>query len=188
MPYSKFKQWLLIGALFITVADVLLMFSVEVPILFIIGIGIALLGQWYYSYGMAQYPDFREGLLFRNPIWGIFPLLYGSFIIYVLWSDLGEFQFPIVLYTATLIATVFSAINMQGRVKRSSAILLITGAALYMLSDSMLAFELFLGEEFFIPNPRFWIMLTYLIGIYLMLQGAVNASQLSLNVNSTSTR
>lgn len=175
--YSEFKQWILLGLVFSWAGDVALLFHVETPILFMIGLGMFLLAHLYYIYGMFIYPNFRDGLLFKNPIW-MFPFLFYCFgLMYLLWNNLSELRFPVLIYALVIMASGLSAINMQGRTENSSAGLLIVGILLFMASDSLIALDKFIGDQLSIPKPSLWIMLTYIAGQYLIVQGAVNANQ-----------
>ena len=66
---------------------------------------------------------------------------------------------PVALYGVTIVVMVMTALFRYGRTIPNSFWLVFGGAALFMLSDSILAINKFLTP---VSYASFWIMLTYM--------------------------
>lgn len=77
---------------------------------------------------------------------------------------------PIIGYTMVIASMVSIAINRYGKVSQSSYVLVLVGAVLFFLSDSLIALN-FLAFNNAIPLASFWIMSTFLAAEYFMAKG-----------------
>jgi uncharacterized membrane protein YhhN len=104
-------------------------------------------------------------------IWFLLPLLlYGAGVIYYLQRDLGEMLMPVTLYTFVILVMVTGAINRLKKVNSTSFWLVLTGAILFLISDSALAINKF-GHPF--GGSSIVIMSTYLLAQYLIITGYI---------------
>ena len=175
--HTVFKQWMLLSLVFAWIGDVSFLFTDAMPALFILGLGMFLLSHLYYTYGMSRYPNLKNGLLLRSPIWIIPILIYDLVFLYTLWGSLTDYELPVLIYTTSVVMTGWSAMNMQGRTDNTSANLMVIGALLLIATNSIVALNQFVGDKFHIPQPSLWIMLTYITGQFLMIRGAVRANE-----------
>jgi len=76
----------------------------------------------------------------------------------------------IMIYALSLIGMSMMALNRNGRVNRTSYLLVFLGSVLFVLSDSMIALDRFFRE---IPMSGFWIMLTYISAQYMIVRGLI---------------
>ena len=76
----------------------------------------------------------------------------------------------ILLYAISLIAMSMMALNRNGRVNRASFLLVFVGSGLFVIADSMIAFNKFLME---FSQAGFWIMVTYIAAQYLIMRGLI---------------
>lgn len=174
---TDYKNWILLALFFSFGGDVFLMFHVNRELLFILGLGSFLIAHLYYSYGMLQFPNFKSGILHKK-IWLALPLIaYSIGLIYLVLPKLGDLAVPVMVYAFVIMLTGLSAINLFGRMSSRNASLVTLGAILFILSDSVIALDKFLATQLYIPNPRLIIMVTYILGQFLIVQGFINDNQ-----------
>ncbi len=92
----------------------------------------------------------------------------------ILFPVLGDLQIPVIVYALVLMAMVVSAIYRLGRTSFASFSLVLFGAFLFMVSDSLLAINKFLDK---VPLGGFWIMLTYIGAQFLIVSGLMKHSR-----------
>jgi len=111
-----------------------------------------------------------RGLVRRRP-WAAVPYvavwLAGSAL---LWPHLGALRVAIVSYSALLTAMAICALDLDGRVVRRDARLVAAGAALFVVSDSTLAFERF-APALAPPHAPLLVMAAYAIAQGLIVSG-----------------
>ena len=77
-------------------------------------------------------------------------------------------QIPVFVYTATILLMAIFALNRKDRVLEASFCPIFVGALLFILSDSLLAFDKFLVP---IPYAGVFVMSTYMAAQYLIVEG-----------------
>jgi uncharacterized membrane protein YhhN len=97
-------------------------------------------------------------------------IIYGSGLLVYMFEDLGEMRFPVIVYTIVLLAMLASAINRFKKVSQASYYLVLIGAVLFVLSDSLLAVNKFSHP---LPSSSALIMSTYITGQYLIVFGII---------------
>jgi uncharacterized membrane protein YhhN len=111
-----------------------------------------------------------RGLVRRRP-WLAIPYagvwLTGTAL---LWPHLGALRVAVVPYSALLTAMAVCALDLTGRIVRRDALLVAAGAAIFVLSDSTLAFERF-DPALAPPHAPLLVMLTYLLAQALIVSG-----------------
>lgn len=85
-------------------------------------------------------------------------LLAGSAIVFILFPVLGNLKLPVIAYAAVLTFMVISALYRYGRTSATSFALMFGGAVLFMISDTILAFNKFMQP---VDNAHIYIMSTY---------------------------
>lgn len=154
--------------------DILLMKSGQ--LFFIGGLCAFLLAHVFYSV-------YFIGLLKRNKAkvkWSplLLLIIYISLMLYILIPHLGDLKIPVIIYSLVIGAMFFLAWN-TGYHKILNAVLIITGAALFVASDSILAFTLFHTKYAAAP---LLIMLTYGLAQYLIINAIIKASNRTVAV------
>jgi uncharacterized membrane protein YhhN len=154
------------------VGDIFLMFSDQGEYFFYAGVGGFFLAQLSYIYVFAKFSENgARGYLERNLIIGFLFVGYAAGIVYLLYPGLDGLMKPVIMvYALSLIGMSMAALNRNGRVNRSSFLLVFTGSLLFVLSDSMIALDRFYAE---IPLGGLWIMLTYISAQYLIMRGLI---------------
>jgi uncharacterized membrane protein YhhN len=154
---------MLAGLLFSWAGDVILDFA------FVPGLACFLVAQTMYLTAFFLTPG--ENVIFRGKAYLIIPvLLAGTALIYVLYDDLGDMKLPVIVYAVVILTMLVSAINRLRKVNRLSYYLVLTGAILFVLSDSAIAIDRFTWN-FNYSGPV--IMSTYLAAQYLIVTGYI---------------
>ena len=153
--------------------DVLLMFEARDPKFFMFGLAAFLIAHIFYilSYRQHQDKSLERSLKGIQKIRFSFPIvLAGTGLIIVLYPSLGALKIPVVVYALVLIVMVLNSIFRYGRTSNVSFGLVFLGSILFMFSDSVLAINKFFKP---VPAAGFWIMSTYILAQFLIIQGLV---------------
>lgn len=160
---AKQKAWLVTAIVFSFLGDVALMNDAETW--FLTGIGFFALAQLSYIALFNQIDG--PGLV---KAWKIALLPYiGFWLLINILIKPGELRIPIAIYSALIVAMAVAALNASLKLTRPFRFAPAIGAGLFMISDTLIAFEEFNKIE--IPNGT--IMLTYLLGQALIVGGVV---------------
>lgn len=159
---------LVVGALiFSWMGDLLLLYP-DRNLNFLGGLGAFLVGQLFYTFALNK--AVYQRLKFRiKPVLPI--LLYGTALLVTLIPQAGDMKVPVFIYALCILAMVSTARLREGWTSPESFSLGISGAAIFVLSDSLLALDKFAFE---IPIASFWIMLTYISAQYLLVKGILS--------------
>ena len=169
---TAFTVPVLIAFFFSWLGDNFLMFSGSNELFFFAGVGAFFFAQVTYffcvlSHCMRIYFRNHQG----NPWISIFFLAYIAGMLILLFPGMEGMMKPIIaVYALSLIAMSMMALNRSGRVGDSSFKLVFVGSLLFLLSDSMIAFNKFHSA---IPLAGFLIMLTYISAQYLIMRGLI---------------
>lgn len=160
--------WLLSALFFSWMGDLILL----ADDCFIFGLGAFLLAHVVYiNMNRMARTDDEMALLPTQELRYLFILvLAGCAVLYVLFPYLEELKIPVIFYTAAITYMGISALYRYGRTINSSFYLVFMGAILFMISDTLLALNLFIGP---MPNSSFWVMLTYGTAQYMLTFGFI---------------
>jgi uncharacterized membrane protein YhhN len=167
--HTERSRALFLAIVFSFVGDVLLMNESY----FISGLIAFLLSHLMYIFAYRQYRNEpTEGSLQGlQRLRLAFPvILGGTGLIVILYPVLNDLRIPVIIYAVVLMLMVITAIFRMGRTDQSSFWMVVGGAVLFMVSDSILAINKFLDP---IPMAGFWIMATYIPAQYLIVRGLV---------------
>ena len=169
---KSFTVPVLIAFLFSWIGDNFLMFSGLNELFFFAGVGGFFIAQLAYIYIFTVYSENGgHGYLRKNLIFGFLFIAYIAGFFYLLYPGLEGIMKPIILlYAISLIAMSMMALNRSGRVNRASFLLVFVGSGLFVISDSMIAFNKFYME---FSQAGFWIMVTYIAAQYLIMRGLI---------------
>ena len=164
---SSLKKWIILALLFSWTGDVLLMFESTNSNFFIFGLAAFLIAHVFY---ILFYENVirKEGSN-KNYWWFLPVIIYYIALIYILSPNLGDMKLPVRIYGIVISYMLIQALQ-TGRIKNpGAATLMITGAVLFITSDSILAINKFY-ESF--EYAGIAIMLTYGIAQLLITLGA----------------
>jgi uncharacterized membrane protein YhhN len=157
------------GLFFSWAGDVILEFSHRNDDLFIPGLVCFLLAHIMYLTVFFTTPG--KNIILRNRVYLLIPvLIYGIGFVYYLYNDLAEMRLPVILYSIVILTMLVGAINRLEKVNRTSYYMVLTGAILFVLSDSSIAINKF-GHPF--ESSGLLIMSTYIVAQYLIIAGYI---------------
>jgi uncharacterized membrane protein YhhN len=145
------------GFLFSAGGDTSLSFVAKGEKFFLAGLASFLIAHVLYVIAFAQNAEFSTGRLPLIVFWVVF----AGGMAAVLAPKLGDMKIPVFAYVAVILGMVVFATLWQG----PHLTMLIVGAVLFMLSDSMIAIDKFLKP---ISWSRYFIMVTYYTGQFLI--------------------
>lgn len=158
-----------IALFFSWAGDIALEVDKNRDMMFMVGLAFFLLAHVFYftAFILTQ----GRGYPLKKLIVMILPVIaYGTFLMIILYDDLGDMRLPVVIYSAVILAMLTAAITRAGKTASTSFWLVLAGAALFVLSDSMIAVYKF-SKPF--AGASILIMSTYVAGQFLMVVGFI---------------
>lgn len=158
--FNKRDKIVLLALLFSCLGDIFLMFQKHDHIYFLLGLGSFLLAQVCY---VILFQQEGKSLYFR---WLPF-ISYSCLLLFFLLNNIpGDFKIPIIIYSVVI--TLMGIRASERKVNDKSYQLVLIGAILFILSDSLIALSKFVVN---IPLSGFLVMSTYVSAQYLIVQG-----------------
>jgi uncharacterized membrane protein YhhN len=167
---SDHRSFAVAGAIVFSLAgDVLLLDQTY----FIPGLVAFLLAHVFYIFAYRQHEDEEDSddvtLRGIQRIRLAFPIvLAGTGLVVILYRNLGDFKVPVMLYALVITVMVLKALFRYGRTNTRSFSMVLTGAILFMISDSLIAINKFLLP---LSHGQFSVMLTYILAQFLIIEG-----------------
>jgi len=166
---NRLHKYMFAGLFFSWIGDVLL----EVPgggeIMFMAGLGGFLISLVLYAVVFFATPGRNE--IFHNRFYLLIPvLLYGFAMGLYLYDHLDEMRLPVIVYETAMISMLAGAVSRIGKVNRTSYFMILTGAILFIISDSVLALNKFVQP---VPLSTLIIMGTYFAAQWLIATGYI---------------
>jgi uncharacterized membrane protein YhhN len=160
--------WPVILALLFSLAgDVILEFADSHENLFVVGLLCFMITQIIYLILF-----YRKGTLKKTGIYIGIVFLYGILLVAFLYNDLNEMRIPVMVYAAVILSMLSAAITRVNSVSLPGFLLVLSGAVLFVLSDSMIAVNKF---SFAFTGAPALIMITYILGQYLIIKGLIKS-------------
>lgn len=164
---SPLTKWVLAALFFSWAGDVLLMFQDKIPDFFLFGLSAFLLAHIFYITFFHSI-RIKEGI--KGKLILLLPVaLYYGVLIFWLSPYLGDMKMPVVIYGLIISFMLMLALHMPFVRNNEAGKLLVTGALLFVLSDSVLAINKFYRPFQFAGIA---IMLTYGLAQYFIVKGA----------------
>ena len=161
---DHYRKLFCAGLVFSLAGDVLLLWDT----LFIAGLGAFLLAQLSYTFSFFRSNEGQKGFVQKYPLIAFPVVLYGLGIVAVLWPKLGNLAAPVFVYAAIISLMLIAAINRKGVARSKSFHFVLLGACLFVISDSILAFNKF-HTAYTWARPI--IMITYGLAQYFLVFG-----------------
>lgn len=154
---SSYKPFLLIALILSLIGDLLLMFPESC---FAFGLGSFLLAHLMYLVTFVKGCSslLQVPLIKKLPL---LPILLGGVAVLILWSLRGklvDLVLPVIIYVLAIAAMSIMALNRYQRTSLRSFTWVFVGSLVFMLSDSLIAYNKFDDPIEYAP---FLIMLTY---------------------------
>jgi len=165
---SSLKVWIFLALFFSWVGDIMLLFEESGSNFFLFGLSAFLVAQVFY---IVFFHNIRMKEYIRgNALLLLLVIVYYSILMSVLSPYLGNMKLPVRIYGVVLSFMLMLAMHtMLGKHKKAAAWLM-TGAILFVSSDSLLAFNKFFSA---FNYAGLIIMLTYGVAQLLITEGAV---------------
>jgi uncharacterized membrane protein YhhN len=168
---GKLSTWsqrmMFIGLFFSWIGDIVLEIKQNQEMMFMTGLAFFLLAQVSYFLVFITTPG--RGQPVKKLIMMILPVVvYGIFLLAYLYRDLGDMRLPVAIYALVILAMLAAAITRAGKTGIASFWLVLAGALLFVLSDSLLAVNKFSHA---MPAAPVLIMSTYVVGQFLIVTG-----------------
>jgi uncharacterized membrane protein YhhN len=149
--------------------DILLTYKTEIN--FLSGIlAFSTAHVFYITYYLKE-TGFRHFSILKNKTYLTAPyILVVIFFILKTYDKMGWFAIPIGIYGTVLCSMSLMALNRFNNVASISFVTTYTGSILFVISDFMIGWNVFVET---ITNTSFAIMVTYIIGQYLIIEGLI---------------
>lgn len=169
-PFTgRLHIFMIAGLLFSWAGDVVLELSKNNDSLFIVGLVCFLLAHIMYLIVFFLTPG--KNSILNNRFYLLIPvLIYGVILVSCLYADLAGMRLPVILYTIVILSMLAGALNRIEKVKKVSFYLVLAGAILFVISDSVIAFNKFVHQ---FDSSGIVIMSTYVIAQYLIVAGYI---------------
>ena len=162
---ARISALLLEGLVLSLVGDTLLMFDAD-PLFFLLGLSAFLLAHVFYI--LSFYTILKAEKLTLAPRLFIPVGIYYALLVFLLFPVLGEMRIPVLVYGMVISIMFVLALHMTTMVYRQAGNWMAIGAALFVLSDSLLAFNKFYHP---FPYAGIYIMLSYAAAQYGIVKG-----------------
>ena len=172
------KKLILTGLCFSWLGDVFLLIESHNALFFIAGLANFLITHICYILYFLSIRSSQPSLLQKQPIYILLTLCYGAGLVWLLHPFLGELKVPVMLYAVIICSMLICSIHIYLKVKVPANRLFITGAVLFVLSDSLLAINKFYHS---LPLAGILIMLTYCAAQYFIVRGFIDAGKVVVN-------
>ena len=164
---TSLKKWIVLALVFSWLGDVLLMFEARNNIFFIFGLVAFLIAHIFY---ILFYENILKLENLKKNYWLFIPvLIYYVALIYLLSPHLGEMKLPVRVYGVVISYMLIQAFQVARIKNRAASAMMITGAILFIASDSILAMNKFY-QPFELAGIS--IMITYGMAQLLITLGA----------------
>ncbi|MDB5201236.1 MAG: lysoplasmalogenase [Ferruginibacter sp.] len=167
---SREKIYVLAALLLSFLGDVFLIFEQQHPLFFIFGLVSFLLAHIFYILFFLGVGDSSVSLLKQFPWIILLVFIYDLALLYLLFPSLGGLKIPVTAYAVILSCMLLAALHSFNKIALRAGRFLVTGAAMFVLSDSLLAIQKFYSP-FLLSG--FFIMATYCLAQYFIVKGFI---------------
>lgn len=169
--------WVLFALAFSLLGDIFLLDDKQ-ELNFMFGLGSFLVAHVLYgiSFIKSKKQNFEIQLVYHAPIYMLLLITAAVLIFLRLRKDMGEFEFPVILYIFSILFMSVMALNRYRKVEFNSFWFVMLGALLFMFSDTLIAFNKF-DRPFDLAGVS--IMSTYILAQGLIVYGSVFESKAS---------
>ncbi|MBL0682248.1 lysoplasmalogenase [Aquimarina mytili] len=170
MVRSTFRITML-ALIFSLFGDIFLLFTQTSQLFFITGLVMFLFAHIMYIVIFFKQRENQR----KNRLFSMFTIGYGVILFYVLYPGLEKMLIPVILYMIVILLMSNASFIRSELVSKKSYILVLAGSLFFMLSDSLLAIDMFYTP---LPLGNIWIMLTYASAQFLIVYGIMNQKEL----------
>jgi uncharacterized membrane protein YhhN len=166
---NRLHMFILAGLFFSWAGDITLEFTHNNELFFLLGLVCFLLAHIMYLIVFFGTPGYNS--ILGNRVYLVLPvLIYGIALVSYLYRDLADMRMPVILYAAVILSMLTGAINRKDKVNTVSYYFVLTGAVLFVISDSAIAVNRF-SHQFRLSGIV--IMSTYIVAQYFIVKGYI---------------
>ena len=164
------RKLIVAGLFFSWLGDIFLLFESRQPLFFIFGLASFLLAHICYIVYFLSIKSDKISLLKKQPAYILLVFGYGIGLVWLLLPYLHELKIPVILYATVICCMLLCSVHVFSKLKGPANLFFVTGAVLFVLSDSLLAINKFYQP---LPWAGIWIMLTYSAAQYFIVKGFI---------------
>ena len=168
------KNLLLIGLFFSWLGDIFLLFEYKNALFFIFGLASFLTTHIFYIIYFLKIRSASTSLLKKQPVLIALVLGYGITLVWQLYPHLADLKLPVMVYAAVICTMLLCSLHIFFKVNKKAACYYLSGAAAFVLSDSLLAINKFYQPVAF---AGIFIMLTYCAAQFFIVWGYIQQEQ-----------
>ncbi|MCW3091000.1 MAG: hypothetical protein JWP81_2069 [Ferruginibacter sp.] len=162
------KKLIAAGLLFSWLGDVFLLFESHRLIFFILGLASFLITHICYIIHFLAIRSQAPSLLKKQPLYILLIIGYGAGLVLLLYNDLGPLKIPVIMYATVICSMLLCSIHIYSKVNFPGNLYYVTGALLFVMSDSILAVNKFYHS---ITLAGVWLMLSYCAAQFFIIKG-----------------
>jgi uncharacterized membrane protein YhhN len=162
------RNWVIAALIYSCAGDILLLFQEKQAIYFLLGLSSFLLAHIFY---IVFFQRVKKTEAVPTTFWfGLIVLAYYAVLMWRLTPWLGDMKIPVWVYGIVISYMFFLARHMYNIRNKPAGTLMMSGAFLFILSDSLLAID-----KFYVPiaSAGIWVMLTYGAAQFFITEGAI---------------
>ena len=167
------RNLLVTGLVFSWLGDIFLLFEEKNPLFFIFGLVCFLTTHIFYIIYFLKIQSPHISLVKKQPLLLLLVLGYGVTLVWFLYPHLKELKIPVMVYAAVICSMLLCSLHIFLKVNKPANILYVTGAAFFVLSDSLLAINKFYQPFTF---AGVCIILTYCAAQYFIVRGFIKTT------------
>ena len=175
------KRRILPAFLFSWLGDVLLMFTQHNSLFFIFGLLSFLTAHIFYIllFYKTNALTGKKAFITKRPFWIVPFVIYGICVYGVLFTHLnGVMKIAVFIYIVAILTMAAMALNRHGNAHSTSFRLVMFGSLLFVLSDTMIAYNQFVAPIYL---EGILVMATYIAAQYLIMRGILWQFEITSN-------
>ena len=143
--------------------DIILMIPGNQPLFFIGGLVSFLIAHLFYTKLFTSLSPLSNKILKKKPIWIIGIILFlTAFLSYLVPKIDNSLKIPVIAYALIICTMLLSALNLKEKIGKRPHNMIVAGATLFVLSDSILALNKFDSAFRGITLMHALVMITYI--------------------------
>lgn len=162
------KNILLAGLFFSWAGDIFLLLLNSNALFFIFGLACFLITHLFYITFFLKIRSNKISLIKKYPFLLLLVIGYGITLVWLLYPHLADLKIPVIIYATVICTMLLCSLHVYYKVNKPSGIFYLTGAVVFVLSDSLLAFDKFYQPFSFAGEL---IMITYCAAQYFIVRG-----------------
>lgn len=172
------KRLMLLGLIFSAVGDTLMLFAGKRytgDLFFLGGLSAFLITQVCYAFVFQKIRKAAGKAISLKIGSFVLPVLFVMGLLIILWPGIPhEMRIPVAVYALGIFSMFVSALQWWNSQPHFATRLVLAGALLFLVSDSLIALHKFRADTVSLPLAPLWIMLTYWTAQGLIVTGVLS--------------